>query len=137
MYGAHEFNEVTFDDVFVPEDMTVGGEGQGWAMVTSELAFERSGPDRFLSTFPLLVEAFREARAAIRIRPLPPRSDGWWRIWRRCAACRRRSPGLLQKGESPATQAALVKDLGTTFEQEIPEVVRRMLPLEPRFTQRR
>ena len=61
VYGGHDFNEVTFDDVFVPEDMIVGGEGQGWAMVTSELAYERSGPDRFMSTYPLLVEALRRA----------------------------------------------------------------------------
>ena len=60
VYGGHDFNEVTFDDVFVPEDMIVGSEGQGWAMVTSELAYERSGPDRFMSTYRLLVEALRE-----------------------------------------------------------------------------
>ncbi|HLG87012.1 MAG TPA: acyl-CoA dehydrogenase family protein [Alphaproteobacteria bacterium] len=43
--GGHEFNEVFFEDVFVPDDMMVGAEGEGWAMVTRELAFERSGPD--------------------------------------------------------------------------------------------
>ncbi len=41
--------------------------------------------------------------------------------------------GMLQAGQSPAIEAALVKDLGTTFEQEIPEIVRRILPLEPRL----
>ena len=134
VYGAHEFNEVTFDDVFVPADMTVGGEGQGWAMVISELAYERSGPDRFLSTFPLLVEAFRELGPD----PHPAAAAEFGRLVAHLATLRRMSTsiaGLLQKGESPATQAALVKDLGTTFEQEIPEVVRRVLPLEPRFTQ--
>jgi alkylation response protein AidB-like acyl-CoA dehydrogenase len=115
--------------------MTVGGEGQGWAMVTSELAYERSGPDRFLSTFPLLVEAFRELGPD----PHPAAAADLGRLVAHLATLRRMSTsiaGLLQKGESPATQAALVKDLGTTFEQEIPEVVRRVLPLEPRFTQR-
>lgn len=133
VYGAHEFNEVTFDDVVVPADMTVGGEGQGWAMVTSELAYERSGPDRFLSTFPLLVEAFRELGPD----PHPAAAADLGRLVAHLATLRRMSTsiaGLLQKGESPATQAALVKDLGTTFEQEIPEVVRRVLPIETRFT---
>jgi len=133
VYGSHEFNEVTFDDVLVPEDMTVGGEGQGWAMVTSELAYERSGPDRFLSTFPLLVEAFRELGPD----PHPAAAADFGRLVAHLATLRRMSTsiaGLLEKGLSPATQAALVKDLGTTFEQEIPEVVRRVLPLEPRFT---
>jgi acyl-CoA dehydrogenase-like protein len=131
VYGSHEFNEVTFDDVFVPADMSVGGEGQGWAMVTSELAFERSGPDRFMSTYPLLVEAFRELGSE----PAPAAAAELGRVVAHLATLRRMSTsiaGLLEKGESPVTEAALVKDLGTTLEQEIPEVVRRVLPLEPR-----
>ncbi|MGE5512425.1 MAG: acyl-CoA dehydrogenase family protein [Bacteroidota bacterium] len=131
VYGSHEFNEVTFDDVFVPADMSVGGEGQGWAMVTSELAFERSGPDRFMSTYPLLVEAFRELGSE----PTSAAAAELGRVVAHLATLRRMSTsiaGLLEKGESPVTEAALVKDLGTTLEQEIPEVVRRVLPLEPR-----
>ena len=34
--------------------MVLGEIGSGWHQVTSELAFERSGPERFLSTYPLL-----------------------------------------------------------------------------------
>ena len=52
--GAHHFNEVVFDEVFVPDAMVLGEIGAGWHQVTSELAFERSGPERFLSTYPLL-----------------------------------------------------------------------------------
>ena len=52
--GAHHFNEVVFDRVFVPDAMVLGEIGSGWHQVTSELAFERSGPERFLSTYPLL-----------------------------------------------------------------------------------
>jgi len=132
VYGGHEFNEVTFDDVFVPADMVVGGEGQGWSMVTSELAYERSGPDRFMSTYRLLVEAFRELGPD----PPPAAAADLGRLVVHLAALRRMSTsiaGMLQAGQSPATEAALVKDLGTTFEQEIPDVVRRVLPLEPRI----
>ncbi|MFN3743229.1 MAG: acyl-CoA dehydrogenase family protein [Hyphomicrobiaceae bacterium] len=131
VYGAHEFNEVTFDDVFVPEDMTVGAVGQGWAMVTSELAFERSGPDRFMSTYPLLVEAFREVGDS----PAPMEAAELGRLVAHLATLRRMSTsiaGMLNEGRSPVTEAALVKDLGTTFEQSIPEITRRLLPLEPR-----
>ncbi|MBL26952.1 MAG: acyl-CoA dehydrogenase, partial [Rhodospirillaceae bacterium] len=46
--GAHDFNEVVLDGVFVPEEGLIGREGEGWAQVTSELAYERSGPERFL-----------------------------------------------------------------------------------------
>ena len=41
-----------FQDAFVPEDMRVGDEGDGWKQVTTELAFERSGPERYLSSHP-------------------------------------------------------------------------------------
>ncbi len=39
--GDAEFNEVTLDAVFVPEDQLVGAEGQGWAVAGSTLAHER------------------------------------------------------------------------------------------------
>ncbi len=57
--GAHHFNEVVMDRVFVPDSRVLGQIGQGWHQVTSELAFERSGPERFMSTFPLLQELLR------------------------------------------------------------------------------
>src|SRR5436190_19950067 len=58
--GSHDFNEVVFQDVFVREDMRVGGEGDGWKQVTTELAFERSGPERYLSSVALVMELIRE-----------------------------------------------------------------------------
>src|SRR5207253_2278453 len=39
--GEAEFNEVFFDDVFVPEDHLVGGLHQGWAVANTTLAHER------------------------------------------------------------------------------------------------
>src|SRR5215467_8040421 len=57
--GDHDFNEIVLDGVFVPADRLVGEEGEGWRQVTSELAFERSGPERFLSSFQVLVELIR------------------------------------------------------------------------------
>src|SRR5258708_4087953 len=58
--GSHHFNMVVFEDAFVPEAMRVGEEGAGWKQVTTELAFERSGPERYLSSFALLLELIRE-----------------------------------------------------------------------------
>jgi len=60
IYGAHDWNEVVFDECFVPDDMVMGEVGGGWNMVTGELAFERSGPDRFLSTYQLLLAAMAQ-----------------------------------------------------------------------------
>jgi alkylation response protein AidB-like acyl-CoA dehydrogenase len=42
MHGAPEFCEVFFDDVVVPEDRMLGGEGDGWAVAMDLLPYERS-----------------------------------------------------------------------------------------------
>ena len=39
--------------------------------------------------------------------------------------------GMLQAGQNPNLEAAVVKDVGTTFEQEIPEIVHALLGVEP------
>src|SRR3546814_20010669 len=53
--GAHEFNEVFFDDVELAPDALVGEEGKGWAQVTAELSLERSGPASYLSSMALFL----------------------------------------------------------------------------------
>ena len=130
LYGGHDFNEVVFDDYFVPDDMVMGGVGMGWKMVTGELAFERSGPDRFLSTYQLLVESIRNVGPA----PDDRAANEIGRFVAHVATLRRMSTsvaGMLQKGAQPNVEAALVKDIGTTFEREIPEVFRHLIPTEP------
>ncbi|MET0491240.1 MAG: acyl-CoA dehydrogenase family protein [Acidimicrobiales bacterium] len=42
MHGTDEFSEVFFDDVLVPFDRTLGGEGDGWAVAMDLLPYERS-----------------------------------------------------------------------------------------------
>jgi alkylation response protein AidB-like acyl-CoA dehydrogenase len=128
--GEHHFNEVVFQDAFLPADALIGSLGGGWHQVTSELAYERSGPERFLSTYVLLTELVRalpsplSERSAIAV----GRLTGHIMILRRLS---RSVAGMLQEGEDPAIQAALVKDLGTTLEQEVPEVARLLLESEP------
>ena len=58
--GEEDFNQVFFDDVFIPDDMVIGTPGNGWEQVMSELGYERSGPERFLSAFRVIVEFARE-----------------------------------------------------------------------------
>jgi hypothetical protein len=130
IYGAHDWNEVVFDDYFVPDDMVMGAVGGGWGMVTSELAFERSGPDRFLSTYQLLIESIRQLGPEPDARAL----NDIGRLVAHLATLRRMSTsvaGMLEAGAKPTLEAALVKDVGTTFEREIPEVFRQLLPSEP------
>jgi len=127
--GGHEFNEVFFQDYWVPGDMMVGAEGQGWSMVTEELAFERSGPDRFLSDYRLLVELIN----AVGARASQRQAVEIGRLVSHLAALQRMSAsvaGLLDQGTSPNIEAALVKDVGTAFERELPEIARRLVQVE-------
>ncbi len=125
--GGRDFNEVVLDDVFVPDDYVLGVPGDGWRLVVGELAFERSGPDRFLSTFPLLMQLLRCPSLASA--PDAPLRIG--RLFAHLATLRRMSmavAGMLDRGLSPAVEAAIVKDLGTAFEREIPEIARLLAP---------
>lgn len=127
LVGEEGFNEITFDDVRLPEDALIGQEGAGWAQATSELAFERSGPDRILSSYPLLAEsvtALRDDAAAAE-----PLGREVARLW----ALRRMSlsiAGMLEDGEDPVRQAALVKDLGNSYEQALPGTLRRLADMD-------
>ena len=59
MNGEHHFNEVLFDDVVLTDDDLLGDVGNGWHQVTAELGFERSGPERILSTATVLFDMMR------------------------------------------------------------------------------
>src|SRR2546422_47455 len=128
--GSNHFNMVVFEDVFLPEEMRVGEEGAGWRQVTTELALERSGPERYLSSLALLVELIREAGKEPGERPAAVVG----RLVAHLVTLRQMSlsvAGMLQAGDNPNLEAAVVKDVGTTFEQEIPEVVHALLGVEP------
>ncbi|MCX8133725.1 MAG: acyl-CoA dehydrogenase family protein [Roseococcus sp.] len=127
LLGEESFNEVTFDNVLLPEEALLGREGAGWAQATSELAFERSGPDRYLSSFPALAEGMEALRGA------PGAEAAVGRLVARLATLRQMSLSLaamLEKGEDPAREAALLKDLGNAFEQALPEALRALLDPE-------
>lgn len=118
--GDHDFNEVTFDDVCVPHENLIGDEGQGWQQVGAELAFERSGPERYLSCTQLLLEMIDaarpdDARQAVEL----------GRVVAQYGTLRQMSlgvAGMLARGENPALAAALVKDQGALVEQAMPDL---------------
>jgi alkylation response protein AidB-like acyl-CoA dehydrogenase len=128
--GGHHFNEVVFDGVVVPGDMLLGEEGAGWHQVTAELAFERSGPERFLSTYPLVAEFARRAVEA----GDPAQLATLGRLSARLLALRQlslRIAAALDRGELPDIPAALVKDVGTTFEGDVADEVRSVVEVVP------
>ena len=121
--GRHDWNEVTFSDAFISESCLIGNEGDGWLQVTSELAFERSGPERFMQNFYILRELVR----VLGRQPAKRASSILGRLIARLWTLRQMSvavAGMMQGGKSPAIEAALVKDLGTIYQQDLPEVAR-------------
>ncbi len=129
--GNEHFCEVTFDEAFIPDSALVGSEGSGWNQVMAELAYERSGPERYLSSYPLLVELIRASAAHA------DRADhlAIGRQVAHVASLRTMATslaGLLQAGHDPALEASVSKDLGAVFEQDLPGVAQAMLDTEPR-----
>ncbi len=119
MVGRHEFNEVVFEDAFVADKYVMGTPGQAWKQATSELAYERSGPERFLETFYILTELVRVLGAEPDLRG----SEGVGRLVAQLHTLRRMSVsvnGMLAEGLEPTLQGSIVKNLGTLWEQALP-----------------
>jgi acyl-CoA dehydrogenase len=121
--GLKEFNEVVFDDVMVSDDHVLGEIDGAWKQATAELAYERSGPERFLETFYTLAELTR----ALGPDPDLRGAEGLGRLVAQLHAMRRMSvsvAGMLEAGREPVVEAAIVKDIGTLWEQQLPHRVR-------------
>jgi alkylation response protein AidB-like acyl-CoA dehydrogenase len=119
MSGEHHFNEVTFDEVFVDDTNLLGRVGDGWRQVTAELSFERSGPERILTTAPLLTALVRLLAEQDGVDDHAAAALG--HLVARVVSLRQLSVSVaraLAAGAAPVNEAALVKDLGTRFEQE-------------------
>ncbi len=130
LVGQRDFNEVTFDDVFVADNRRVGDEGDGWHQVTAELAFERSGPERYLSSYRLLVTLIDRLAKAPDGRAMVTVG----RLVARLANLREMSLSVaakLEAGGDPALDAAVVKDLGALFEQAMPSIAQELVDDEP------
>ena len=128
--GTSDFNEVVLDGVFVPKDHLVGGEGEGWAQNTSELSFERAGPERWISPY-LVVEHFLREHVdnlgddAVRF--LGDVVSRWWAIRQVSLAVAR----MIDEGLSPSAESALGKDVGTQFEQDLMARLQTLVEIEP------
>ncbi len=127
--GSHHFNEVVLEEVFVPDDMVLCEVNMGWQQVTSELSYERSGPDRFLSSWQLLETFVAEHRdqAAEAAEALGRLLARGWTIRQMSLSVAR----MLQHGAAPAVESAMVKDLGTTFEQEVVAAMQQIVEHDP------
>lgn len=129
--GSPGFNEIVMTDVFVPDGLVLGELGMGWAQNTSELAYERGGPDRWLSTFGV-VEEFLRLHAGT---PLGDRAletlgwatSRWWGLRNLSLSVAR----LIDAGGAPSVESSLVKEMGTRFEQDVLQKVLDLIDIEP------
>ncbi|MDM0113976.1 acyl-CoA dehydrogenase family protein [Variovorax sp. J22R133] len=129
--GDAHFSEVTFDDVFLKDDALIGDEGSGWMQVNAELAFERSGPERLYSSI-VLLDTWLATLRKTGFSPSDATLIGGFTT--QLATLRSLSVAVttkLARGESPVVEAALVKDIGTEFEQTIPAAIEAAVAADP------
>jgi alkylation response protein AidB-like acyl-CoA dehydrogenase len=129
--GESHFSEIFFDAVELPVDALVGDEGQGWQQVNAELAFERSGPERLYSSIVLLDRWISWLKDT---GEFDQHVQAIGRFAAQLFTLRHMSIAVtakLVRGESPVVEAALVKDIGTEFEQSIPALVEAALTATP------
>ncbi len=122
--GQAHFNEVIFHDAVVDSSALLGERGKGWSQVMRELAFERSGPERYLSTMPLLRAWADELRThgateeqRVTLGTLTARA---WAL----RSMSLQWPTSCRPGRRPDVLAAMVKDLGSTFEGDLVDAIR-------------
>ena len=109
--------------MFIPDDHLLGEVDSAWKQATSELAYERSGPERFLETFYVLPELVR----VIGQKPDARAAEGIGRLVAQLHTLRRMSVsvnGMLQAGKEPVIEGSIVKDVGTIWEQNLPAKAR-------------
>ncbi len=129
--GDRHFCEVSFDNVRLGADALIGKEGDGWQQVTAELALERSGPERYLSSFVLLEEFVGWAASRGERSLLAPIGNMVAELW----SLRTMSLDVTTKlgaGQDVTVEAAIVKDLGNRFEQDLPRVVQSVVDCDLR-----
>ena len=125
--GTADFAEVVFDDVFVPDDLFLGQPGDGWAQNTSELAFERGGPDRWLSTYLVVEELVRRHEGqpvSGEIASIVGDAAAHYWLFHNLSLSVARA---IDRGMDAVVEAALVKEMATRFEQDVLEAVLAMV----------
>jgi acyl-CoA dehydrogenase len=132
MAGDSEFNEVHFDNVIIPSDHALGEINGAWKQASKELAYERSGSERFLETFAV----FQALADYVHQNPKIHLQEALGTLVADLYSFRQMSLSvamMLEQGKAPMVESALVKDLGTIWQQALPERVRSIVGGESDF----
>jgi alkylation response protein AidB-like acyl-CoA dehydrogenase len=111
--GDHEFNQVFFDDVRVPQANRLGGENEGWSVAKHLLTFERGG-----KYAPGLIGRLERLRAEDGIGPVL-RAELDREAITLAALQALEIKAMRGLGGSPALYASVLKILGTEAAQRI------------------
>ncbi len=111
--GDHEFNQVFFDDVRVPQANRLGAENEGWSVAKHLLTFERGG-----KYAPPLIEKLAKLRRREGLDPVLTA-----RLTREAVSLRAlqalEMKAMRGAGGSPALYASVLKVLGTEAMQRL------------------
>ncbi|MFE2985726.1 acyl-CoA dehydrogenase family protein [Streptomyces sp. NPDC055092] len=121
--GEHHFNEVHFEDVFVPAHRVIGEPDHGWRQVVEQLSFERGGAERVLSSYPVLRELVRATAESAD----PGLRERLGMLAARLAVLRRMCFDVaraMDEGLAPVQESATLKYLGNAFEADVIEALR-------------
>jgi alkylation response protein AidB-like acyl-CoA dehydrogenase len=129
--GAHDLNEVFFDNVHVPKKMLIGQKNRGWYQIASQLDYERSGIERVMSNYPLFMDIIKLAKEKglgkdPLIRHKLTQLSIEFEVGRLLCY---RVAWLLSQGIVPNYEAAMAKAFCTEFEQRLANVASQILGL--------
>jgi len=130
--GQDAFAEIFFDDVRVPVDNRLGGEGQGWHVAMATAGFERGlllrSPARYQRTAQKLVELYRANQASADRDPSI--RDAVLRAWMGAQAYRLsayHTVGRLQQGATIGAESSTNKIFWSELDLEMHETAMRIL----------
>jgi acyl-CoA dehydrogenase len=122
--GVSHFNEVFFDDVFVPDDQRLGEVGGGWQVALTTLSNERmtlgaSTPVGFDELFELARKPGADGAVPIEQRDVRERIAEWYAKVTGMRYGVYRILATLERGERPGPEVAVGKLVGARTTQDI------------------
>jgi alkylation response protein AidB-like acyl-CoA dehydrogenase len=122
--GDHNFNEVFFDNLRVPDAQRLGAVGEGWSVALTTLSHERlaiaetSGPT-FADVFTLCSKTRIGGKLPVENQSVRDRLADWYVQAEGVRYTRYRVMTALSRGQKPGPEASIAKAVNATRLQEI------------------